>query len=49
MKDLDPHAIQLRLGGGATPAVPKAAPTEPVRPQIVFFPISGATAPLKQK
>lgn len=49
MKDLDPYAIQLRLGGGATPPSPKASPPEPARPQIIFFPISGATAPLKQK
>jgi hypothetical protein len=48
MKNLNPNAIVFRLAGGAAPTSPQAASPEPVRPQIVFFPISGATAPLKQ-
>lgn len=48
MKDSNPQAILLRLSGGAAPVPAHAAPPVPARPQLIFFPISGATAPLKQ-
>jgi len=50
MKDSNPQAFTIQLGGGATAPVPaQSAPQESVRPQLMFFPISGATAPLQQK
>jgi hypothetical protein len=49
MTDSKVQAILLQLGGGATTPspVPATAP-EPAHPQMIFFPISGATSPLKQ-
>lgn len=48
MTDSDPQAILLRLGKGvALPPPPPPPPQDPQPPQLMFFPISGATAPLK--
>jgi hypothetical protein len=50
MQDSNPQAFLIQLGGGAAaPAPAQSAPQDLVRPQMMFFPISGATAPLQQK
>ncbi len=48
MTDSAPQAILLRLGKGVSP--PPPPPQDPSLPQMmIFFPISGATAPLKSR